>query len=509
MHRLLLIAAGLAALFAMACTSKAESRAKAPSEERRATLLFTGDLWGQLEPCGCSADMRGGLDRAASYVKKIRAEGPSLLVDAGDALFDAVEYGPERAPQARRQAKAVADSLLAMGLSAKAAFERDRVAPELLKDLPAGLILQGPGRREVGGIQIALVPFDALDAKGKDADNSLRDAVAAARVEGVDVVVALLHAPRDRAIQLGSQSGADLVVASHIRDIAEGESARAVIADTPIFFTQARGQSLLEVEMMLRPGGGKLQIAGSAESRDAEIESIGERVRSYEQRIAALGESADAAPFRAKVEELEARRRALSDEAIPTPARGSFLAYRFVPITSDLPPDPEVAAIISRYDREVGAANLALAKAQNKVCEDPAAGSPGYAGTASCATCHAAAHDFWTQTAHGDAYATLEEANKQYDLNCISCHVTGWEKPGGACRVDEVEARKDVGCESCHGPGSLHVANPTGVKLARQVAEPTCRGCHSAEHSTDFDYSAYLSRILGPGHGAPVTSDTR
>jgi len=488
----------LAVLLGLGCASQAQVPATGGAAERRATLLFTGDLWGQLEPCGCSADMRGGVDRMASYVRETRAAGPTLLVDAGDALHDSLDAPPEMKAQADRRAAAMVRSLVSMGIDAKASFERDGG-----EAFPKGVVLGGPSLKEVGGVRVGLATFDALPAEADAA--ALRDKVLAVRKLGAEVVVAVVHGARDRVIALAQDSGADLVVGSHIRDLAEGEKARASLGKIPVFFTQARGQSLLRIDLVLRDGG-PLQVAQGEQERDAEIESIGERIRSYEQRLSHLAGDAEKAPFRRKVEELQARRRTVAEGAAPAPATGSYLAHRFVPITQDRPSDEDVKDILAAYDREVAAANLAFAKAQNKVCEQAPAGEAGYVGGATCASCHQAAHDFWKQTRHAKAYATLEKANKQYDLACVSCHVTGWEKPGGACRVDEVDTRKDVTCESCHGPGSLHVANPAAAKLERKAPEATCRGCHTADHSTGFDYSAYLSRILGPGHGAPVAA---
>ncbi|HWV38716.1 MAG TPA: multiheme c-type cytochrome [Vulgatibacter sp.] len=496
--RLLLALAAI--LLGTGCASQAQVPAPGGVPKRRATLLFTGDLWGQLEPCGCSADMRGGVDRLASFVRETRAAGPTLLVDAGDALHDELEVPPEVKVQADRRAAAMVRALVAMGIDAKVAFERDAGGA-----FPPGVLVTGPAVREVGGVRVGLAPFDALPP-GTEAE-ALRQRVEATRALGADVVVALVHGVRDRVVALAPHSGADLLVGSHVRDIPEGDRARAALGKVPVFFTQARGQSVLRIDLVLR-GDGPLQILQGEQERDAEIESIGERIRSYEQRASRLSSDAEREPFRRKVEELRARRRALSRGAAPAPAEGSYLAHRFVPVTRDLPSDGAVKEILTAYDREIASANLAFAKAQNKVCEKPSAGEAGYVGEAACATCHQAAHDFWAQTRHAEAYATLERANKQYDLACVSCHVTGWEKPGGACRVDEVDHRKDVGCESCHGPGSLHAANPVAAKLERRTAEATCRGCHTADHSTEFDYAAYLSRILGPGHGAPVAAET-
>jgi len=470
-----------------------------PAAQEGLTVLFTADLWGQLEPCGCSADMRGGLDRAAAYVKERRAAGPTLLVDAGDAWFDALHYEPRNVPQADRRARAVARSLAAMGVDAKAFFERDRVLP--VEGFPEGRELRGPKVMEAGGVRLGLVPVDAT-ADGWEA--ALAGGVAAARDQGAQVVAALVHAPRPRVLALSgaaAQAGADFVVGSHIDAIAEGEEARMVEAEVPVFFTQARGQSLLEIRLVRR-GEGPLQIAGNPAEREREIEALEERIRGYEQRIVALPKGADAAPFRAKVEELQARRRALAEATVEPPATGNYLAWKFVPVTEDRASDPAVKQILADYDRDVAEANLAWAKANPRPCPTAAPGEASFVGGAVCAGCHPAAQAFWQETRHAHAWQTLVSVNKQYDLSCIGCHVTGWEKPGGACDVARTEGRENVTCESCHGPGSLHAAAPAQAKLPAAVPESTCVGCHTPENSTAFDHATYRTKIVGPGHGA-------
>jgi hypothetical protein len=96
------------------------------------------------------------------------------------------------------------------------------------------------------------------------------------------------------------------------------------------------------------------------------------------------------------------------------------------------------------------------------------------------------------------------ERGRELDLDCISCHVTGFGQPGGAAlgRLDEL---KGVGCESCHGPGSRHVDNPQGrdSDIVRGVPEADCVGCHDSEHSQAFAYPRYRDALLVPGHGRP------
>jgi len=96
-------------------------------------------------------------------------------------------------------------------------------------------------------------------------------------------------------------------------------------------------------------------------------------------------------------------------------------------------------------------------------------------------------------------------ANKQFDLSCVGCHVTGFREPGGS-EVVENAGLVDVQCEVCHGPGSLHADKPEvdgkPHAIRREAPEAlVCGTCHTPEHSDTFQYDAYLRDILGKGHG--------
>lgn len=479
-----------------ACTSRTKT-AEAPKEQVL-TLLVTADLWGQLEPCGCSADMRGGLDRMAAYVEARRGSGPTLLVDAGDALFDRLEYAPDEEVGAKLRAETVAAALRQMGLSAKAVFEKDALPSFAVEaHFPKELLLRGPSIREAGGLRVGLLPWEIEEGPERVAKES-----ASLRSRGADVVVVLAHGPRAR---LASQalSGPDLVIGSHLLSLEEGEKSQAVLRDPPIFFTQARGQSLLEIELRVRQPGAPFQVVGGEDQREKELESLDARIRTYRERAEGLS-GEDAAPFLEKAEELELRRREVATAPIVLPAEGNVLAYRFVPITEDREPHPQVRQLIASYDEAVAEANLRWARENPKECPTAREGEAAVVGQATCATCHPAAQAFWETTKHAKAYGTLEAARKQFDLSCVTCHVTGWDLPGGPCRVDAVDERKNVGCESCHGAGSLHSQAPSKHNIHAEVREATCKQCHEPEHSPHFDFESYRSRILGPGHGLPL-----
>jgi len=129
---------------------------------------------------------------------------------------------------------------------------------------------------------------------------------------------------------------------------------------------------------------------------------------------------------------------------------------------------------------------------------------PGYVGIDVCTNCHQPARAVWNGTSHAHAYATLSSQFKEFNLECVSCHVTGYEKPGGST-VTHVAGLEDVQCEVCHGPGSKHVSNPGDSTLI--VAKPDasmCLSCHHPPHVEGFDALAKMKEVLGPGHGMPA-----
>ncbi len=70
------------------------------------------------------------------------------------------------------------------------------------------------------------------------------------------------------------------------------------------------------------------------------------------------------------------------------------------------------------------------------------------------------------------------EENKPYD--CGSCHTTGYD-PTGENELPGIVgtwAEPGVRCEECHGPGSLHVANPRGVRMVVDRDSELCGACH-------------------------------
>jgi len=164
--------------------------------------------------------------------------------------------------------------------------------------------------------------------------------------------------------------------------------------------------------------------------------------------------------------------------------------------------DTEVVAAKRELDRAAGQASLAASQKRGPP-PTPAAGKAGYVGIEECESCHREAVEFWRKTVHGRAWETLTQLGKDKSYDCVSCHVTGWEEPGGSTLAHN-EKLRDVQCEVCHGPASLHVdayGKEKVSSLVRTTPVDRCKTCHNQDHSDTFQYEAYLRDVTGPGHG--------
>ncbi len=170
-------------------------------------------------------------------------------------------------------------------------------------------------------------------------------------------------------------------------------------------------------------------------------------------------------------------------------------------VRESLGSDPGIEADLSTYYKSVNEQNRRAFA--DRVAPRPTADQAGYVGVEVCSTCHAGPRKVYDQTSHAHAYAALSSQFKEFNLDCVSCHVTGYGRAGGST-VTHVDKLENVQCEVCHGPGSKHVASPTDRSLI--VTKPdtaTCLGCHHPPHVEQFDAVAKMQEILGPGHGMP------
>ncbi|MCC6420646.1 MAG: hypothetical protein IT429_20605 [Gemmataceae bacterium] len=189
--------------------------------------------------------------------------------------------------------------------------------------------------------------------------------------------------------------------------------------------------------------------------------------------------------------------------------------------------DHPVMDLIEEYAERVKAGDY-LAKAvrlQKKHSVQLAFPKSTYVGSEACQGCHKQAYKVWADSKHAHAHDTLVSATgpklRQFDPECITCHVTGFGLEGGFREARATDFLKHVGCESCHGPCSEHAENPKMrrnpelLKAINPFKTPpnetpqaqtlrlnrlhdSCFQCHDNDNSVHFQLDSYWKKIAHP-----------
>jgi 2',3'-cyclic-nucleotide 2'-phosphodiesterase (5'-nucleotidase family) len=479
-------------------------------------LYFVSDLAGALEPCGCTKDQLGGLDHAAAWISSERARAPSsALVLAGPTFFMNATFTADHRDQDILKAETIASGLHAEGCVAFAPGQNDWAAGDeelsKLRGKSGGAALSATGASSrllvLNGVPIGFVgvgsPREGA-APGPPPVELVKREVLTLQKQGAKVLVVLASVGRGEAKRIadGVPELTAIIVGS---DKAAGEANTETppgerIGNVVIAETSNHLQAVGVLDLFVRDGSYAFADATGLDAAQRRAELTG-RVDELHVKIANWErdksiEAADLDARRADLVRLEAERAQLDER--PAPRSGSFFRYTVKEVRESLGHDPALEATISTYYKAVNDHNrVAFA---GRLPPPPVPGQPSYVGIAVCSSCHKPEKEFWDTTRHAHAYATLSSQSKELNLDCVSCHVTGYDQPGGSS-VTHADTLKDVQCEVCHGPGSAHAAKPK-VEMPRKEPKPdVCISCHHSPHVEQFDAKAKMAEILGPGHG--------
>ncbi len=487
-------------------------------------VYVVSDLAGALEPCGCVKDQLGGLDHFAAWVNSERKQVPSdIIVTAGPLFFLDPELKSDRASQDVAKAETIARALGTLKLAALSPGENDFAAKveglKKLRDLAGAEVLFAnakDGAKEPvyarstivtrGDLKIGLIGVAAPD--GMDvapATAAVKDEVRALKGKGVELIIALAAVGRGEAKRI-----ADLVPELSVIVVGSRGGKGDANTETPggerignviIAETGNHLQTAVAVDFFVRDG--KLQFAdGSALEQEGKRKELQHRIDELRGKIADWErdkkiDARDLDARKADLRKLESERAELDRTKPPT--QGSFFRYTVKEIRESLGSDQGVTDAMHVHYKQINEANkIAFA---GRVPKPAAPNEPSYIGVDACSKCHAQERKVWDGTAHAHAYATLSTQFKEFNLDCVSCHVTGYDIPGGST-VTHVDKLQDVQCEVCHGAGSKHAAAPEKVRPPIPMPKgDQCLACHHAPHVHTFNPSEKMSAILGPGHG--------
>jgi hypothetical protein len=204
---------------------------------------------------------------------------------------------------------------------------------------------------------------------------------------------------------------------------------------------------------------------------------------------------------------------------------GFDLRYEFVSLDPEYE-TPEgqdatnpIHALLQKYAEEVRDQNY-LAKYVRDARHPVQVAFPEatYAGSEKCRKCHQTAYEIWKNSPHPHAFEALvvkarRPTLRQYDGECVQCHVTGFGYKTGYMDDQATPKLKGVGCESCHGPASLHAAKPENEQYRAALMpwrgdkgeqraviinkiDKACQKCHDPDNDVHFKFEERWKKIV-------------
>lgn len=485
------------------------------------TVFALAEVRGQIGPCGCTSDPLGDISRTTQLIEDARKAGPVIVVDAGSLLYSQNPVPARLDAQEELKADLLATiytkqlDVAAVGLGpadsakgpGKERFARvESNVTDAYKTKPPQITQVGDAKVGVFGV----IAEDTFKVKIADPIAAGKAAVQTLKADGAQVVIGLLQAStKSEAVKLAKAiGGIDLAIAGLGQNAPEPETID--IEPTKLdggwlVIPGDRGQIVSKLDVTLR-GAGPLADAIGPAAASAKIAQLENQLATRDAELArfAADKTADQGFVAAKRNEraaVQAQIAQLKSNPLVVPTTGSYFTLDQVKIAKLLPCSKPAQDLVTAFYAAAGAANVKAAA--GKAIEPARKGQATYVGTAACADCHDDEVKFWQKTVHATAWQTLVDRGQQFDYDCIGCHVTGWQKPGGS-NLAHNDTLRDVQCETCHGPASIHVAKggeetPSAVQLS--PPETLCATqCHTHEHSDTFERVAYLRDITGPGH---------
>jgi len=424
------------AVWVLGCPGTGKVQTAAP---RNLTIIYSGNALAELKPCGCAREEdQGGIERRMGYLKSVTTAN-TLLVDLGDNFKEST-----------RQGKLKSSTLM----TAMERMQYDAVTFGDLDLLYGNTFLANHKNIPWVSTNMQLAGLDIPRYRIKIFADGLKAAVLAVS---------------DPALFYGDRHG-------NLKMEPPAEAIQAVLPD--LLATEKPDIVILLTHMQRQQGLALLDIEGI----DVVINGhIGHENDEIDMQPVTRGNRifVQPGPRGQKMGELQA--------TVDSNGTKTF-HQQMIKLDSKVPFDEGMTQLYEDYNAEVEKIFFATFAAKRKKNKEAV-----YATGAVCQTCHADIHDSWSQSRHGNAYATLKKVNKSFDPECLVCHTTGFNQPGGFISELDTPDLKNVQCEVCHGPQREHAQAPQGG-FARQARE-ACKTCHVKNHSPGFDFTKYWAKI--------------
>jgi len=421
--------------------------ARIPKPSPRVILLFTGEQDGYLLPCGCTKGMLGGIDRRATTIRKIRAEGaPVLILDNGGFIDGVLEQ-----PRLRRTFLLQAMQAMGWTVTGVGRF-----------DLQAGV------RRFISACAATSLPVvcaNVLDLDGSRLFPADKILVA----NGVRIGVTAVLDPE--LIEAASPVRREVLFAEPADKLAEVLTSWRSKTDLKVLLYHGHYQRAAELAKALPD----FDLIISGFKNDLEVKQM---ARVGKTSIVITG--------------VQGKYLGRVDVADTNPP--AFSRARSIPLSPEIEKDEDMLAMITLYRSILGDRWEDLVVKRKK--RHPS--GVRFVASRLCGACHKAAWEKHKETEHYHAMQTLKDDGSNTDPECVYCHVVGLDYLSGFKDMRRTPQHGFVGCDSCHGPGEEHMLNPVMETAPKAEPELCCLSCHNVEHSPKFDYETYWPKVEHP-----------
>jgi hypothetical protein len=486
-------------------------------------VLVTGDVAGSVEPCGCVKDQLGGLDRFATAVVKAKKDKNAVLLEVGSLLFPKPSIEETERDELSMRAETLATVMRQLGLLAWVPGRADMAfGAAKLHELAAqsgATLLQSssPERnrhgyviRDVAGVRVGLFGLDSQSTtappNAQALEASLRQAAKILEAQGAQLKILGLNAPADavaRAVRHVSEFQLIVVGGSSDHGLgadSDGSEPRQV-GSTLIVEPPNHLRGLLVLDYTVIDGHFEF-LDATGVGRDAERTQLAQRIEDLSERIVQWKQqNQDPSSIAAREADLAKLRSRYDELSKPvTQPHASCFTIQSQSIGKNLAGEAAVTRLLDELGRRINSNNRE--KFADRRARPALAGKASYSGVAVCEPCHKKQTAFWLTRRHAHAYQTLVLKDRQFTLECVGCHVTGYGEPGGSS-VTDVRALKNVQCETCHGPGSIHAITMTADSILKTPDRQLCATrCHHSPHvAPSWNVDEAWPKILGVGHG--------
>jgi hypothetical protein len=420
-----------------------------PERQGSLRVLFTCDIDGRLEPCGCFAGQMGGVSRIDTLFTQLGAVG-DIRLDAGNAVAGPADY---QVLYHRKMLKAF--EMLgfdALNLGAKEAGLNSSDIKEL--------------------IDISQVPFVSANVLDKRTEKPIAAPYVILKTPTMrKVAVTGVVDPASLRGSLGQGLAVEDMFTALTRVVPEVKKKADVII-LLAFASELKlseiSRRFYEIDMIL--GG---DVSQPAQELIIENRSVISYVTNEARAVGVLGADITSGGH------LKVRRQDVQ------------LVHNHIPESE------RIRRLAEEYRAEIREVQLAVDSGAYMDADSV----PGvmiradFAGTEACAECHADEYKTWQASRHARAFDALVRRHADGDPGCIGCHVTGFGSPGGYERKYGTTRLVNVGCESCHGPGSLHISRMKKESdndfEFRKLAAGDCEACHHGEFSRPFAWDEF------------------